>query len=240
MGDIILWDKNYIKLPGSAPRTTPPPSRRRSPTPPSPPRSPPHDLGRPDLGRPSRSPPPDLGRPSSPPPLPAKDKKRRRAPSMSTNRRSSPKRQMSPLPRVPHKNLPIRTYDRTDEEIAAIAKAEKDAHFAKKKPKPAPVYTEKQKAYARDFLNTKSQYELHHKPDDYLRTLQKEVQKSKSIKVQAGANQVKVQAGKKGTFPSSENRPNNRSHPSMCYPKTFPRCCSRIWKKLRSWRPLWV
>ena len=191
VGDIILWDKNYIKLPGSAPRTTPPPSRRRSPTPPSPPRSPPHDLGRPDLGRPSRSPPPDLGRPSSPPPLPAKDKKRSRAPSMSTNRRSSPKRQMTPLPRVPHKNLPIRTYDRTDEEIAATAKAELDAHFAKKIPKPAPVYTEMQKAFAQDFLNTKSQYELHHKPDDYLRTLQKEVEKSKSSKSASGGESSK-------------------------------------------------
>ena len=74
---------------------------------------------------------------------------------------------LSPLPKVPHKNLPIRPYDRTDEEIAAIAKAEKDAHFAKKKTEPAPVYTEKQKAWALDFLNTKSQYELHHKPDDY-------------------------------------------------------------------------
>ena len=30
LGGVILWDKNYIKLPGSAPRTTPPPSRRRS------------------------------------------------------------------------------------------------------------------------------------------------------------------------------------------------------------------
>jgi hypothetical protein len=26
LGGVILWDKNYIKLPGSAPRTTPPPS----------------------------------------------------------------------------------------------------------------------------------------------------------------------------------------------------------------------
>jgi hypothetical protein len=35
LGGVILWDKNYIKLLGSAPRTTPPPSRHRSPTPPS-------------------------------------------------------------------------------------------------------------------------------------------------------------------------------------------------------------
>jgi hypothetical protein len=45
MDGVILWDKNYIKLPGSAPRTTPPLSCRRSPTPPLPPRSPPHDYG---------------------------------------------------------------------------------------------------------------------------------------------------------------------------------------------------
>ena len=83
LGGVILWDKNYIKLPGSAPRTTPPPSRRRSPTPPLPP-SPPHDVGQHNTS-PSRSPPPDLGRPSPPPPAPdtkpepATDTKRERA-----------------------------------------------------------------------------------------------------------------------------------------------------------------
>jgi hypothetical protein len=66
LGGVILWDKNYIKLPGSAPRTTPPLSRHRSPTPPSPPRSPPHDYDHHNAS-PSRSPPPDLGRPSPPP-----------------------------------------------------------------------------------------------------------------------------------------------------------------------------
>jgi hypothetical protein len=86
LGGVILWDKNYIKLSGLAPRTTPPLSRRRSPTPPSPP-SPLHDYGHHNTS-PSRSPPPDLGRPS--PPLPAKDTKRKRAsknaPSMSSKR----------------------------------------------------------------------------------------------------------------------------------------------------------
>ena len=54
-----------------------------------------------------------------------------------------------------------------------IVKAECVAQLQKKKPEPAPVYTEKQKAYALSFLNTKSQYDLHHKLDDYLRTLKK-------------------------------------------------------------------
>jgi hypothetical protein len=61
LGGVNLWDKNYIKLPGSAPRTTPPLSHRRSPTPPSL-SSPPHDDGHHNTS-PSRSPPPDLGRP---------------------------------------------------------------------------------------------------------------------------------------------------------------------------------
>jgi hypothetical protein len=132
VGGIILWDKSNIKLPGSAPRTTPPPSRRRSPTPP------PHDYDH-HSASPSRSPPPDMGRPSSPPPLPAK---RIRA-SMSSNRRS-PKRKLSPLPKVPHANLPIRPYDRTDEENDAIAQAKIEAHFGKKKPDP-PRYTPRSK-----------------------------------------------------------------------------------------------
>jgi hypothetical protein len=107
LGGVILRDKNYIKLPGSAPRTTPPPSRRRSPTPPSRPRSPPHDYDHHNPS-PSRLPPPDLGRPS---PLPAaKETKRKRAsknaPSMSSKRRSPPKRKLSPLPKVPPRKMP--------------------------------------------------------------------------------------------------------------------------------------
>ena len=132
VGGIILWDKSNIKLPGSAPRTTPPPSRRRSPTPP------PHDYDH-HSASPSRSPPPDMGRPSSPPHLPAK---RIRA-TMSSNRRS-PKRKLSPLPKVPHANLPIRPYDRTVEENAVIVHAEIEAHFQKKKPDP-PRYTSRSK-----------------------------------------------------------------------------------------------
>ena len=82
-----------------------------------------------------------------------------------------------------------------------LFRSEKDAHFQKKKPEPAPVYTEKQKAYAHDFLNTKSQYELHHKPDDYLRTLRKEVEKSKSSKSASGSKSSKSASGKRRDVP---------------------------------------
>jgi hypothetical protein len=50
----------------------------------------------------------------------------------------------------------------------------------KKEPEPRPEYTEKQKKYAKYLLTLPSQYDLHHKPDDYLRTLQKEGKKSRS------------------------------------------------------------
>jgi hypothetical protein len=50
----------------------------------------------------------------------------------------------------------------------------------KKKPEPRQEYTEKQKDYAKYLLTLPSQYELHHKPDDYKRTLQKEGRKSRS------------------------------------------------------------
>jgi hypothetical protein len=53
--------------------------------------------------------------------------------------------------------------------------------------------------------------------------------------VQVGANQVKVQARKDQTFPSLDNMPNNRSHPSGCYPRMFPLWCNgKVWKKQRS------
>ena len=87
---------------------------------------------------------------------------------MSTNR------QLSPLPRVPKVPSP-HAYDRTDEENLAISKAEVHAHFHPEKPEPTPPYTEKQKEWAVGFLNTPSQYELHHKPDDYACTLMKQV-----------------------------------------------------------------
>jgi hypothetical protein len=80
-----------------------------------------------------------------------------------------------------------------------------------------------------EFLNTKSQYELHHKPDDYLRTLQKEIVKqSKSSKSTSGSKSSKSASGKRSDVPQlgqqakqsipplkvlSENVPQRREEP---------------------------
>jgi hypothetical protein len=61
-----------------------------------------------------------------------------------------------------------------------IAKEHYDAQMKKKEPEPRPKYTEKQIAYAKYLLTLPSQYDLHHKPDDYTRALQKEGKKSRS------------------------------------------------------------
>jgi hypothetical protein len=101
----------------------------------------------------------------------------------------------------------------------------------KKEPEPRPEYTEKQKGYAKYLLTLLSQYDLHYKPDDDLRTLQKEGKKADHVQVQVGANQVQVQARKDQTFLSLDNRPNNQSHPSGCYPRIFPLGCrGKVWK----------
>ena len=92
---------------------------------------------------------------------------------MRANADPSMSRRLSPLPRVP-KAPPIRAYDRTDEECREISLAEVDAHFHPKKPEPAPPFTEKQKEWVVGFLNTPSQYQLHHKPYDYARALTKQ------------------------------------------------------------------
>jgi hypothetical protein len=64
---------------------------------------------------------------------------------MSSKGWSLPKQKLSPLPKVPHPNLPIRPYDRTPKENARIAKEHYDAQMKKKEPEPHPEYTEKKK-----------------------------------------------------------------------------------------------
>jgi hypothetical protein len=94
-------------------------------------------------------------------------------------------------------NLPIRPYDRTPEENDRITKEHHDAQIKNKKPEPRPTYTEKQINYANYFLSLPSQYDLHHKPDDYLHTLQKEGKKSRSSRSASGSKSSKSASGKR-------------------------------------------
>jgi hypothetical protein len=57
----------------------------------------------------------------------------------------------------------------------------------KREPEPRLEYTEKQKEYAKYLLTLPSQYDLHHKPDDYLCTLQKEEKKCRSCTSASGS-----------------------------------------------------
>jgi hypothetical protein len=66
----------------------------------------------------------------------------------------------------------------------------------KKEPEPHPEYIEKQKDYAKYLLTLPSQYDLHHKPDDNLRTLQKEWKKSRS-RTSASERKSSTSASKK-------------------------------------------
>ena len=84
----------------------------------------------------------------------------------------SPKRKRSPLPTVPHKNLPIRPYDRTVAENAAEVAAYNKAFFAPKKPEQKPVYDEKSKKWRKSFLEQPSQISMN-LPSDYGRELTK-------------------------------------------------------------------
>jgi hypothetical protein len=120
---------------------------------------------------------------------------------MSSKRWSPLKRKLSPLPKVPHPNLPIRPYDHTPEENAWITKEHYDAQIKKKKPEPRPEYTKKKKDYAKYLLILPSQYDLHHKPDDYLRTLQKEGKKSRSSTSASGSKSSKSASKKRSDVP---------------------------------------
>ena len=108
-----------------------------------------------------------LQRQPSPPP---------RQPSPSTagtmrGKRSS-KHKRSPLPKVPHKNLPIRPYDRTEAENAAEVAAYNKTFFAPKKPEQKPVYDEKTKKWRKSFLEQPSQISMNLQ-SDYGRELSK-------------------------------------------------------------------
>jgi hypothetical protein len=71
----------------------------------------------------------------------------------------------------------------------------------KKEPEPRSEYTEKQKDYAKYLLTLPSQYDLHHKPNDYLRTLQKEGKNSRSRTSASGSKSSRSRSKKRSNVP---------------------------------------
>ena len=81
---------------------------------------------------------------------------------------------------------------------------EVDAHFHPKKTEPTPPFTEKQKAWAKDFLTTPCQYDLHEKRDDYTHTLEKQLRLSKSRSSASEVNASKSASGSKASTKRSD------------------------------------
>ena len=154
----ILWPKEFIVLPNWQPRPSTPhqsPAQQSS----SPPQ---HSPAQQSSSPPHQSP----AQPSPPPRQPF-------PPTARTMRgKRSPKRKRSPLPTVPHKNLPIRPYDRTVAENAAEVAAYNKAFFAPKKPEQKPVYDEKSKKWRKSFVEQPSKISMN-LPSDYGRELTK-------------------------------------------------------------------
>jgi hypothetical protein len=160
---------------------------------------------------------------------------------MSSNRRSHPKQKLSPLPKVPHLNLPIRPYDRTLEENGRIAKEHYDAQMKKKKPEPRPKYTEKQINYAKYLLTLPSQYDLHHKPGDYLRTLQKEGKKSRSSRSASGSKSSKSARMKRSDVPQLRQRAKQSIPPLKVLSENVPSLVQQqSLEEAKKWAAEWI
>ena len=74
------------------------------------------------------------------------------------------------IPEPSQKPLPIRPYDRTDEENAAWVAADTKRQLAPKLPPPKQIFSEKDKKWAKSFIEQPSQDEIN-KEDDYKRCL---------------------------------------------------------------------
>jgi hypothetical protein len=92
----------------------------------------------------------------------------------------------------------------------------------KKEPEPCAECTEKQKEYAKYLLTLPSQYDLHHKPDDYLRTLQKEEKKSRSRTSASGSKSSTSTIKKRSDVPQLEQQAKQSIPPLMVLSENVP------------------
>jgi hypothetical protein len=92
----------------------------------------------------------------------------------------------------------------------------------KKEPEPRPEYTEKQIAYAKYLLTLPSQYDLHHKPDDYTRALQKEGKKSRSRASASGSKSSSTTSKKRLDVPQLGQHAKQSIPPLRVLPENVP------------------
>jgi hypothetical protein len=165
----ILWKKKFIKFPGDAGASSLPPSRQ--PTPPSNP---------PPAGK--QTPPPSPPPAGTPPPNPPPAKKQKQSWTINPDP-YVPKTTKVPEPSL--KPLIPRPWERSVEETNAAAAAHlekwKADMKAKREPEPKPVFSEKEKKWAKSFLTTPSQAEKN-MPDDYGRELRRQAEILKAEK----------------------------------------------------------
>ncbi len=217
---IILWQKKYIKFPGSAPRpptprnpSPPSPGNRRPPTPPSPPTAPPHSP--PPARQPTPLPPspPPARQPTPLPPSPPPARQPTPPPSQQGQKRMKTRaarttqrvHKSTKIPEPSLKPLPVLPYHMTPEETEAWVKADTKRHLAPKQRPPKQTFTEKQKMWAKGLLEQPSQISMN-LPSDYEREI---------LKQNAMSNEKKKTSAKSGKQIPQLGEQKNQSVPPL-------------------------
>jgi hypothetical protein len=110
----------------------------------------------------------------------------------------------------------------------------------KKEPEPRPKYIEKQKDYAKYLLTLPSQYDLHHKPDDYLRTLLKEGKKSRSSTSASVSKSSKSASKKRSDVPQLGQQAKQSIPPLKVLSENIPSLVQRqSLEEAKKWMAEW-
>ena len=189
----ILWLKEHIVLPNRTPR----PSTPRSSHPSSPPPKHQSPAQRSSLYSPPRQPSP--ARASTPPRQPSPptksqgSQKRSRTTASLGSRNKSPKPRLSPLPKVPNKDLPKLPYHYTPEETEEIAKAEYEAWKSKAKAPKETDFPNTEEEIARAWKMVKT---LHQPEPRLIPDYDRSILKSHQEKVRSKSSSASGKSGK--------------------------------------------
>ena len=209
---IVLWPKENIVLLNWQPRPpTPQSSRPYSPPPHQspqqsspPPRQPspaaPHSDSPSPHQSPEQSSPPPRQRSPSPEAQSQTRTEAKGSKSFGKKRFRSPKRKLSPLPTVPHKNMKKRPYDYTDEETAAhvaAKNAEWLASLKNKKPEPQFPATPAEHAACVNLVHSLSDPKSAAEEPDYNRCIVKQAEAKQRRLAKSGKSVAQLGEQKK-------------------------------------------